>query len=256
VRRLTQAAAGISIALIMFQVVPDNLIRFSSLEHGLGIDRALLPVRAVEFIDKNHLDQNVLNSIDIGGLMLYLASSYKVAIDGRDLPFFQFLREWMSARHGDYQSFLDKFKINTVIADLNFESLQSNLRLYPTDKWALVFLDNTAAVYLRRTPSNRSFVEQYEYKNLIDPSIRGDSAPAISEIKRCLHDNEYNSFCGQLLSENLVHQRRFDEASQVLNRLVEKARWNRALVLKAADVEERLGHEARMSELHRWANRL
>lgn len=110
------------------------------------------PVRAVQYIQANHLPGPILNAWNFGGYLIWSAPEYPVFIDGRSDVF-----EWTGVidefgRWATVQSrpseLLDKYHVNLCIVDRG--SPPSIFMLLLPD-WKEVYSDEVAAVFVRTT---------------------------------------------------------------------------------------------------------
>ncbi|MHB8882077.1 MAG: hypothetical protein ACYC69_11280 [Thermodesulfovibrionales bacterium] len=131
----------------------------STLRSGVMIDRAAIPVEAVEFIKAKALPPKIYNDIVIGGYMIWrLYPDYQVFSDTRTLnP--EIYRQYMSILGGNTNTFfgvpewkalLDMYGIRTVIHGTvnpySGDIYPLMLNLLRDDAWHLVYRDGIVAV--------------------------------------------------------------------------------------------------------------
>ncbi len=117
---------------------------------GLGLDQKQVPVGACEFLTHNHLGGRILNQFNSGG-WLELLTKEKSFIDGRlEVMGEEFFLEYKAAQtSGGLKALLDKY--NPEIIFFNpFEEVPWIVELQASPDWRPVYLDETAAIYLRK----------------------------------------------------------------------------------------------------------
>lgn len=128
------------------------------------------PERASAFLSGHHLPGNVFNTYSLGGyLALSLGPEYPVYIDGRAVPFGStFLREYgvLLSQLPDSAAWTkeaERHSINTIIVST---SRYGGLGTFPLEhfckakNWKPVFLDDTAAIFVRNTPTNSELLSR------------------------------------------------------------------------------------------------
>jgi hypothetical protein len=108
------------------------------------------PVKAVQFIQAQHLAGPMLNDYTYGGYLIWAAPEYPVFLDGRGDVF-----EWTgilsefgnwATRQSDPNTLLNKYKINFVL--LSHQSPMAPVM--PTvPGWKQIYSDNNAVIFLR-----------------------------------------------------------------------------------------------------------
>jgi hypothetical protein len=131
---------------------------------GIGFNTGLLPAQAVEFVRQHHLRGNVWNFLPFGGYLAWqLHPEARVFIDGRTVRLYSvpFLRDYVRAED-DPAAFaaLDRryhFEWALVWAS-PMAPFSRPLAENPRD-WVMVYLDDVAAVYVRRDGVNRALAD-------------------------------------------------------------------------------------------------
>lgn len=150
-------------APLVFLPVVVCLVYFSpmvsTLRSGVMIDRAAIPVEAVEFIKAKALPPKIFNDIVIGGYMIWrLYPDYQVFSDTRTLnP--EIYRQYMSILGGntttyfgvpEWKALLDMYGIRTVIHGTvnpySGDIYPLMLNLFRDDAWHLVYRDGVVAI--------------------------------------------------------------------------------------------------------------
>ncbi len=118
---------------------------------GVGLALRELPVRACRFLAENHLDGRIVNQLDSGGWLDWQGPPGRTFVDGRlEVMGRDFYTEYMeSMSPGGLARLAAKYR-----ADILFfkptHAPQWILDLTHMPDWRLVYLDETAAVYLRK----------------------------------------------------------------------------------------------------------
>jgi len=127
------------------------------------------PEQAAAFIQSENLPGRIFNSYNEGGYAVWaLGPRYQDYIDGRALPFGQqlFNREgqlMQAAPDGpEWQSETDRYDIRTILVPLGrYDGLElfRSLPLFCSSAtWRPVYLDETSAVFVRRTPETEPLI--------------------------------------------------------------------------------------------------
>ena len=130
------------------------------------------PQRAAEFLEREKPPGNIFNTLDEGGFLLFtLGDEYRDYIDGRAIPFgvesFQRQQDLLQASLDSplWQQEADRYHINTFILPLNRIHMTPLLRLKDfcdSHTWRPVYLDEVAAVFVRRTAETEALIKRSE----------------------------------------------------------------------------------------------
>jgi hypothetical protein len=134
---------------------------------GVGLKESEYPIKATEFLAAKQLPPTLYNAYDWGGyLMWQLYPGYLVFIDGRSTSekHFQDSVEIENTLPG-WENVLDAYAINTIITRTCFSDTGGPLALIDglarDNRWALIYSDEVAVVYVRKTASEEAFLAQY-----------------------------------------------------------------------------------------------
>ncbi len=169
------SAGGASVLLVLVVFHSANLVssryyvaRGDTTTFGLGVSW-FFPERALDFIEKEQLPGRLYNDYNLGGWTMWrLWPRYRVYIDGRAAPFTpdifleQQLLTAIGPGSGQWQSFLDRWRINTLLVSL---ARYGGYRLQPVSlcaspEFRLVYIDEVSGVWLRVRPENRAWLER------------------------------------------------------------------------------------------------
>jgi tetratricopeptide (TPR) repeat protein len=127
------------------------------------------PHRAADFIQREHLPGEVLNTYNEGGYITWaLGSRYRDYMDGRAVPFGTAIPQHgaqllASPLDSDlWQREADHYGINTIIFPLtldevSLERLKSDCH---SQNWRPVYLDEVSIIFLRQTPQNEEAIRR------------------------------------------------------------------------------------------------
>lgn len=162
---------------------PDQVSLF-----GPGV-AAWYPEQAASFIQRKHLPGNIYNEYSLGGFASWrLSPVYPDYIDGRGEPFehglffrsLELLQEPLDSAKWIEES--NHREINTVVISLNHVLGQGLLnigRFCKSQGWHTVYLDTSAAVFVRDRPETAGLVDAMR----VDcDKVRFDNPPALAGV--------------------------------------------------------------------------
>ncbi len=173
-RVLTFSLAGLFVlfgCVRVFDVVSNRtyLVRDHAATFGAGIGW-WYPDGAARFVEEANLPGEVINTYDEGGFFIWrLGEHYRDYIDGRAIPFgtgiFENQLRLMAASpdSAEWQRVSDRYGINTFILSLERRQKTPLTRLKDfcaSQNWRPVYLDEVAAVFVRRTPATEDFIRR------------------------------------------------------------------------------------------------
>lgn len=139
-----------------------------------------VPVNAVDFIEKNNLEGNMLNDFGYGGYITWrLYPSRKTFIDTRALNLtvmteFHWMVATVNSIYGNepsqskgplWERLLDHYDINFIflaLHDVFGSPLQLNLKLAESDKWVPVYCDPISIIFVRNIEKNRKIINEFK----------------------------------------------------------------------------------------------
>ncbi len=170
--------AGIAVAALVvlaglrsFDLVSDRHYFATEREAVFGAGLcSWFPERAAEFIQRENLPPQILNTYAAGGYLTWkLGPERLVYIDGRDTlygPAHLSRQNELMFGSFDSQAWLDetsRYNINTVILSLaRANDFRAALlkRLCNSPVWQPVYLDESAAVFVRQAPENEALIQR------------------------------------------------------------------------------------------------
>jgi tetratricopeptide (TPR) repeat protein len=173
-RALAFSLAGLFVlfgCVRLFDVVSNRtyLVRDHAATFGSGIGW-WYPEGAAGFVEEANLPGEVINTYDEGGFVVWrLGEHHRDYIDGRAIPFgtsiFENQLRLMAASldSAEWQHVADRYGINTFILSLERRQKTPLARLKDfcaSQNWRPVYLDEIAAVFVRRTPATEDLIRR------------------------------------------------------------------------------------------------
>jgi len=158
---------------------------------GRGYDRVNLPEGAAQWIAANRPSGNEWNFLPFGGWIAWrLAPEVRVFIDGRTgrLYSVDFLERYFAAEHDArlFADFVAQYDLQWAIVRARPGELFGE-PIARDPKWTMVYLDDCAAVYVRKDGPNRALAERgYTLLRHLTQPPRGPVASNLQEALR--HD--------------------------------------------------------------------
>ncbi len=136
------------------------------------------PIRAADFIEKNHLTGNVFNSFDCGGYLAWrFYPGIKTFIDTRALNYTVmseyswitktidsiYNRELPKGKTPLWERLLDHYKIDLIVLapfDVYGTVLPIVLRLIDNPQWVPIYSDTVAVIFVRDIPAYKDIIRQ------------------------------------------------------------------------------------------------
>lgn len=228
---------------------------------GLGLSRAvwglkenIYPIAAGDFLETHDLKGNLFNSYTFGNYLLYRRHPDNlVFIDGRvdmyggDLA--RLYEHVWQARPG-WRETLEKYDVDIAVLEISKGGHIPILSaLHDSGDWALVFWDNISAVYVRRTPERRAFLDRMHVyavlPNEVSYDLMGseqDLARAAADYRRKLEEDPECLLALKGLAECRLRAGAREKAVRLIRRAI-------ALRPESADLHYNLA--ATLLEMHR-----
>jgi hypothetical protein len=159
------ATVAVAAALAGLTLMP----RLSAARHGerfidLGLEPDLIPAAAIRFVDDNGLAGRMYNDLEVGSyLTWHWGDRHQVFQDPRinsyPAVFHATLRRDDLSRV-EWQTFLDGFGVTTAL--VSYPDLNPRAALFDPTRWALVYRDTDALVFVARTPGFAALVARDE----------------------------------------------------------------------------------------------
>lgn len=196
---------------------------------GFGVDPAYYPKPAISFVMKSS-NGPIFNSIMFGGALILEAYPEKKAF-------------WDTRLHGDemylaairrikedpvrFKEFIESYGIETCLVEAELKGLSRDF--FPRKRWALVYWDDWALVFVRRSGMNAEAIEKYEYREVDPVSIVPPAhllTPAIllsleKELQRAVEENPSSGRALFALGQIAARQGQLDEAIEKIRMAIE-----------------------------------
>lgn len=148
--------------LAMALAAPLTIALRPEVPWGLGFDPGLLPVGAARFIAGSGLQGPVWNEVSLGGTLIWeLQSKVKVFIDGRTAHLYppDFLKEsWESLYQPQaFARLAARYGFQWAVVSARQDSA-TGLPLAASPDWAMLYVDDAAAVYINVKGPNRELL--------------------------------------------------------------------------------------------------
>ena len=159
------ATVAITAALAGLTLLP----RVSAARQGerfvdLGLEADLIPAAAIRFVDDNGLAGRMYNDLEVGSyLTWHWGDRHQVFQDPRinsyPAAFHATLRRDDLSRV-EWQAFLDRFGVTTAL--VSYPDLNPRAALFDPARWALVYRDTDALVFVARLPDFAALIAHDE----------------------------------------------------------------------------------------------
>jgi hypothetical protein len=150
---------GLAYAFAAMLIGYTVFIKFFAVDNpysfGYKVNDLLLPVGSTRFIARSGLQGNMANPGHFGGyLAYYLYPGRKISLYNHHFVFGYF-----PSIISD-QSLLDQYGVEYVVLDRVWDK-STNIELFTSDKWSLVFWDNVSIVFVRNNGINGPLIAKY-----------------------------------------------------------------------------------------------
>ena len=197
---VTAACAGLAL-------VP----RLAAVRHGerfidVGMEPGLVPEAAIRFVDDNGLRTRMYNDLEVGSYLAWQGwPGARVfqdpRINGYPASFHAILRRADLTR-AEWQALLDHFDVTSAL--VTYPDVNPRAALFDPERWALVYRDGEALVFVRREPVFTARIARLEIPlTFEDAPASGvepralEVPPAASTLPRC----EWQRRAGDVLVE-------------------------------------------------------
>ncbi|MGH7313113.1 MAG: tetratricopeptide repeat protein [Candidatus Rokuibacteriota bacterium] len=228
---------------------------------GFGANDLFLPERALRYLDDAGIEGPVFNTFHWGGYLAWRDFPKRVPIiDGRAYVDPALLWQIQFARQngGLLEQLHARYGFDAAVLAYPARD-RAEPDAFAPPHWALVYWDDVALVYVRRSPRLAALIERDEYR-VVDPTrgvdgllprLAGGAATVEAEIRRSLSQSP-SSMGHMLLGFVKLQARAYDEAIEEFGRVrgyssivdaaqgVAMAHWQKGDVVTAVDHYQRL----------------
>jgi hypothetical protein len=210
---------------------------------GVSLDEHYVPIRACDFIAEHGLRGRFFSQFYVGGYLLY-----RFWPDQGRLPFMDIhfaggpgvRSAYLNAISGapGWHAEEERWKFDVALLDRKRGADQTILDVLDADPaWALVFIDDAAALYVRRRGPTSRVAERFGYRCLPggtarvgplgaacarDSSLRAQVA---TELRRAGASSPWNSWVSSLLGSMALTEGRMAEGSALLRHALDVDPW-------------------------------
>jgi hypothetical protein len=209
----------VAAAVVLVASIPALALVPPGVVWGLGVASDNEPAAAADFLEREGLGRRLFNDVRFGGYLIWRrAGTHPVFIDGRNEIYPDLLRDVFEALKTPeaWTALLDRHAIDSAF--LRYPPTRQKVlypgrqggppiagerafsaAYFPRETWALVYWDDDAMIYLRRTPEHREAIARLEYR-AVHPDDwpylfagvllgRVDARPILAEISRKLAED-------------------------------------------------------------------
>jgi tetratricopeptide (TPR) repeat protein len=202
--------------------------------HRPGAASAGLPDRAVRYLDDNGVAGRMFNTYNLGGYLIWRAwPRRQVFVDGRNVEYGpEFIAEAARWSRPETWERLDaRWDFDYALVGNSPGYAAAVLDSSP--RWALVFWDDAALVYLKRTPANAALIRRDSYRRLQPNQLtfaylaedlrdRRKAAEILAELDRSVAGSELNVNAAQMRAFVLAETGRPEDAVRDLQGVIRR----------------------------------
>jgi hypothetical protein len=206
-------------------------LAFGQQELIYGYGAREMAAGAAAFLEREDVQGPMFNMYDIGADLLY--HDRKVFVDGRNVDYgFPFLKRVFDAA-GDrkvWDALDEEYRFTHAVLwyrpFVNQSSLPFIVHLEHDPRWALVYLDDRAAVYLKAVPENLSIIERCRYRlvtprdlytsDVLQRTPRAQLSDVVGELNRLAASDPESIQARLVLAQIYIGVYRFDDAQALL----------------------------------------
>ena len=134
---------------------------------GIGLDVREVPLGAIAFVNENGLRERMYNDFEIGSYLLYDPVGgyprHRVFVDPRLPAYPPELHEILGRddlSRDEWTAVMDRYGVETGL--LAYAGLNRRVAWWDPERWALVFRERDARVFVRRLPRYRGLIAAHE----------------------------------------------------------------------------------------------
>lgn len=218
---------SVTILLLLLTTPPAyaayrNLVQRDYL-YGYGVFAPA--ANAYDFLEKNSIRGNTFNTYGVGGYLIYKGyPERKVFIDGRNVDYgFDFMAATYAAGIDTKAWDAMEKKYNLTVALVDYDaitdptSIPYSNHLDKNKSWALVFIDDTSAIYLKRTAENETLIKQFAYTHLTVSDFQYGKTADNEELQRVITETPTGVKARIRLATLLISQGKYADATPYID---------------------------------------
>ncbi|HYB74327.1 MAG TPA: hypothetical protein VED18_13220, partial [Candidatus Sulfotelmatobacter sp.] len=217
-RRWAAPAAAVACVLVLAASVADQALYRQRFPRGFGVRPNLFPEGASAFLERHRLDGRLFNAYQFGGYLIWRRwPANQVIIDGRydavlfDQDLFEaYMRAYRSP--DTLNRLTAAYHVDILVLGVGRHSMHMGY-IGEDPRWARVYWDNVAEVFVRRAGRHAALAAEGEYRlTRADPdpsylaAYRADPATwsrAVGELKRAVAENPENAWAWLGLAQEM-----------------------------------------------------
>ncbi len=131
---------------------------------SIDLDRASLPLAALDFVEKNGLRERMYNDFETGSFLIWQGfPRHRVFVDPR-LPAYPHSFHELLGRadvgRAEWTQHMDRLGVTSALID--YAGINRRAAWWEPEDWALVFRASDTRVFVRRTPAQRELIARLE----------------------------------------------------------------------------------------------
>ncbi|MEK7507196.1 MAG: hypothetical protein AAB585_01450 [Patescibacteria group bacterium] len=156
--------------ILIVSAVNNNFYQWYQSGKRFGLTIPAGAARGVEFIKANKIQGPVFNNFDVGSFLIWkLYPEQKVFVDGRpeaySTDFFEKIYKPMQTDPAVWGKYSREYGINYVFFDhydITPWARTFLARISQDPNWSKIYLDDSAVVFIKRTPGNKNLINRFE----------------------------------------------------------------------------------------------
>jgi hypothetical protein len=202
--RAAQVASALLVALALGPRV--EAARVGRRFVDISLDRSPLPLEGIQFVEENQLRERMYNDFEIGSYLIFEGyPRHRVFVDPR-LPaypaeFHQLLGRFDLTRD-EWNQAMERYGVESAL--LAYAGLNRRVSWWDPARWALIYRQHDARVFVRRLPKWRALIAAHEIPATFSFTVEEgtatlpiDEPPAASPVPAC----EWRRRLGDLFAE-------------------------------------------------------
>ena len=172
----------------------------------IGLDRSPLPLEGIQFVEENHLRDRMYNDFEIGSYLIFEGyPRHRVFIDPRlpaYPPEFHELLGRFDLTRDEWERAMERYGVDSAL--LAYAGLNRRVSWWDPARWALIYRQHDARVFVRRLPKWRALIAAREIPATFSFTVEEgtetlpiDEPPAASPVPAC----EWERRLGDLFAE-------------------------------------------------------
>lgn len=237
-RRKISLIASVVLVLLLGRIAYLRSYGFERQDNLFGFGQFDLARGAYDFLEREKIQGNMFNTYGIGGYLMHRGyPDRKIFIDGRNVDYgFDFMARTYAAGidRDRWDDLVHLYGITYAVIDYDAirqpDRLPYSVILDAHPEWALVYVDDWTAIYLKRIPENQDTIRRLGYVHITASDIQfRDSfahlAPpqipeAILELRRMESDNPEGVKAAMALAKIAFRENRNEDAKASAQKVI------------------------------------